>query len=173
MALILLAQPATANRVTIQFDRSMIWSRRPAAAPYTLENPLNQAAARASPKMVSRQRQHPVLRSKFYHEGFGLTTNADFFEFRNNNHVHPRSRFSTMFIAERFRMHQTDNWSAKASCSTRTDPLLQKSSRASRQDPSASCRPTATGASGWSPYIFVNPWGQLADPHGGTTHRMV
>jgi hypothetical protein len=159
VSLILLAQAATANLVTIEFDPDDLVTQA-SLTPYNGVNPLDRQQ-QAYPKMY-RANDNGLFFGSFYHPAFSGSTNADFDDFWDNNSV--SVPFFNMFI-QSAQDAQTDNWG-------QGELLDQNGATAAAifssitQNPLAPA-PTATGASGWSPYIFANPWGPV-DPHGGT-----
>jgi len=151
--------PVWANRVTIQFDPDDLVTQA-SSTPYTAANPLNRQQ-QASPKMY-RANDNALFFGSFYHPAFSGSTNADFFDFRANNTT--SIPFFNMFIQSAADA-QTDNWGQGKLLDQNGATAADIFSRIT-QDPAAPS-PTATAASGWTSYVFANPWG-AANPHGGT-----
>jgi len=151
--------PAEANRVTIQFDPDDLVTQA-STTPYTAENPLNRQQ-QASPKMY-RANDNGLYFGSFYHEAFSGTGNADFHDFRDNNTI--SIPFFNMFIQSSADA-QTDNW-AQGKLLDQNGATAEDIFARITQDPAATA-PTATAASGWTSYVFPNPWGP-GDPHGGS-----
>ncbi len=151
--------PAFANRVTIQFDPDNLVTQA-SNTPFVTADPLNRQQ-QVSPKMY-RGNSNSLFFGSFYHPAFGLTDNADFFNFRANNTI--SIPFFNMFI-QSTQDSQTDNW-GQGKLLNQNGATASEIFSSITQDPTAPA-PTASGASGWSPYIFDNPYGP-DDPHDGT-----
>ena len=150
---------AFANSVTIQFDPDDLVTQA-SSTPFVTQDPLNRQQ-QISPKMY-RGNNNSLFFGSFYHSAFGLTDNADFFEFRSNNTI--SIPFFNMFI-QGAQDAQTDNW-GQGKLLNQNGATASEIFSSITQDPTAPA-PTATGTSGWSPYIFDNPYGP-DDPHKGT-----